>query len=55
MSELDKAIVQNIPVTIEINGKEVEEIKPEDICPWYQPPKPKKKWRRRVSRISQPL
>lgn len=51
-AELNMAILKDIPITIEINGQKVDEIKSEDICPWYEPPKPKKTWRRRVSRAS---
>ena len=46
---LNAAILNDIPVTVEINGINVQEIKSGDICPWYEPPKPKKSWRRRIT------
>lgn len=46
--ELNKAILKNIPISVEVNGQKREDIDPQDICPWYEPPKPKKSWRRRV-------
>jgi hypothetical protein len=51
-AELNMAILNDIPYTIEVNGQKVDEIKSEDICPWYEPPKSKKTWRRRVSRAT---
>ena len=51
-AELNMAILKDIPYTIEVNGQKIEEIKSEDICPWYEPPKPKKSWRRRASRAT---
>jgi len=46
--ELKKAIAKSIPISVEINGKKMDDIDPNDICPWYTPPKPKKSWRRRA-------
>ena len=48
--ELNKAIRKNIPISVEINGQNVEVIDPKDICPWYEPPKEKKTWRRRLDK-----
>ena len=48
--ELNKAITQNIPISVEINGQIIENIDPKEICPWYEPPKKKKTWRRRVTK-----
>jgi len=43
--ELDNAIKNNIPIDIEVNGKKIEQLDANDICPWK---KPKKTWRRRL-------
>ena len=46
--ELNKAILKNIPITVEVNGQKIEDIDPKDICPWYEPPNKKTKtWRSR--------
>ena len=47
-ADLNKAIVCKIEISVEVNGQLVEQIQPEDICPWHEPPKPKKTWRRRL-------
>lgn len=49
-AELNRAIVHNIPISIEVNGVVQEHVDAKDMCPWHEPPQVKKKhpWRRRL-------
>lgn len=48
--ELNRAITKSIPISVEINGQKIELIDPKEICPWYEPPKKARKWRRRIDK-----